>query len=133
MRIRDQVGRKSVLLPAVPLILWLATCSYFWSVDVLDEFQVLVALVMLAAFAYYCVSITFWRVSVSERGILLRGRRKRLVGWQEIIGFEVEGRSLCIVLKDGSRVPMPAPTPGNARYVENLRYLNDRKTEHMRH
>lgn len=132
MRIRDQVGWKSVLFPAVPLILWLAICSYFWSVDALDRFQVLVALVMLAAFAYYCVSITFWRVAVSEHGIVLRGRRKRSVGWQEIIGFEVEGRSLCIVLKDGSHVPMPAPTPGNARYEENLRYLNDRKAAHAR-
>jgi hypothetical protein len=135
VRIRDHAIWKSAFFSAVPLIFWLAVCFYFWSVDELDRFQVAVAIVMLAAFVYYVIIEAFWRVFISTHGVVIKRWRNRSISWREIADFEVKsqffrGRSLCVVLKDGSRVLMPAPTPGNPWYEENLQRLLDWKMAH---
>lgn len=130
VRIRDQSDWKSILFPAVPLILWLATCAYFWSTGGLDRFQVLVAIVMFVAFAYFFVTTMIWRVFVSSGGIVIQRLRSRRIDWDEVAGFEVKsqsfrGRSLFVVLTDGSHLSMPVPSPGDPRYQENLERLRE--------
>jgi hypothetical protein len=133
--IRDQTSWKSTFLSSVPLIFWLAVCFYSWSINTLDGFQVTLAIFVLAAFVYYYIADTVSCVILTERGVVIRWWRRKSVAWREITDFEVKscfmrGRSLYVVLKDGTSVRMPAPTPGNPRYKENLQCLLDWKMAH---
>lgn len=134
-RVRDKVTWKSSLVSYIPLALWLIICIYFWSTSTLDAFQITATIAILALFVYYSAIDVMAYVWLTTNGIATRYWRRREIAWPDVAGFELRdrflrGRALCIILKNGSSIPIPFPSPGNARYEQNLERLYQWKRQY---